>query len=74
MEPKRYWWMSATMWNDQKRIRIITLNTVVEVHPFSTLKSLQKAAAKGDHWELNSWQLISVEEYNLWQELNNSNQ
>lgn len=55
---KEYWWMSfgctSSNWPDYKE-------KVSDIHPF-------KCKQKG--WVLLCWKLISVEEYNLWNELN----
>ena len=62
MEPKRYWWMLS-----YSKVEDRYWEEVTPQHPFNTIR----LANDDRKWQLVSWQIISVEEYNLWNELNN---
>lgn len=62
MEPKRYWWV----YSFKKVDNILEQEEVEEVsdkHPF--------LYCRDNNRQLVTWQSISVEEYNLFNELNN---
>lgn len=60
MEPKKYWWMQYSIIKDGELAG--EGQEVTDTHPFAAMKTI---------YLLRSWQLISVEEYNLWNDLNN---
>jgi hypothetical protein len=60
MEPKKYWWMHYSIIKDGELVG--EAQVVTDIHPFSAMKTT---------YLLRSWQLISAEEYNLWNDLNN---
>jgi hypothetical protein len=62
MEPKLYWWILYANTNSSKNSEYWN-ETVVDIHPFTAAKMLQK--------QLISWQPISEKEHDLWKQLNN---
>lgn len=63
MEPKKYWWMQYSIIKDGELVG--DGQKVVDQHPFLVIKVTQL---------LRSWQLISAEEYNLFNEISNNKQ
>lgn len=59
MEPKRYWWVLT-----YSKKQDLYSEYVTDKHPFVENTLI------GPEWVIHSWQLISAEEYNLWNELN----
>jgi hypothetical protein len=58
MELKRYWWYCISIGEYLQEY-------VTEMHPFSAIKVEDKRVVT-----LVNWKQISVEEYNLWLDLN----
>lgn len=75
-EPAKYWWLK---YNGDK-----TYEAVVDIHPFQFMRDLNRkpqAIVSSSptipvpawiYYVLDKWQSISVEEYNLWKELNDN--
>lgn len=72
MEPKKYWWMSI-QWLHRNNPGSHYIQQVVDEHPFIHMKgrNTEEVRLTGSYYELRNWKLISVEEYNLWNDLNN---
>ena len=63
-EPKRYYWI---MYMDNEKT---VAEDVTDKHPFQHIDELNGQVA-GEYYCLINWKKIEVEEYIMWNELNN---
>lgn len=69
MEPKRYWWIQYTeIEYDDNECHI---EQVTDIHPFIHMDIMRKET-ESSIYILNTWKLISAEEYELFNTLNNN--
>ena len=61
MEPKKYWWISV-------REEGSDWDMAIDIHPFTYMDMRWKGSLDA---VLLNWKLIGVDEYNLFNELNN---
>jgi hypothetical protein len=64
MEPKKYWWIRVS-WSEN--FKEYSDDTVTDIHPFIKIDMMFE---ENHSYRLLDWKLISAEEYNLFNEIN----
>lgn len=72
MEPKKYYWIKYIMIIPGFRTSCVeTYYDATDVHPFIYIATHnEEERVEGCCYELDDWKTITIDDYNLWKELN----